>query len=526
MSGPGTVAFSSSMRHVGQAASSSSSPSSWFDEAWSAAKQFVKGEYDGPAAMLLDVVLGMVPVVGQAIDARDIILGLIDIADQPDGYEAWFNFITALIGVVPGGGDAIKRALRTIRKGHAPASELLSMLRRLGRGNPEQAVLDMLDVSKLQPHIKTLTDTLKSNRLVEALDAHTRQRITTTVNNLQHSLNHQFSKFSAEVRGWLKKQPNNAAEPDYVSKSAPRQADKPNAKGGTASQSKEHSSVAHADRYNAFTAATSTLAQHSLYFKGVLGEHMADYWVVEQGWAAGWVAHDRGQDGRWTNQDPKAPRKLNDNGAMTPLWPLTTRGRGIDAVWRTNRQNGKPYAVIEAKAYTDPKTPLSAMLSDVQDKQEFEAYKQLTRDWKKQQPSSKGRSTKRGDKRLEQPTRQTPSTPPPRKPDPQVMQMSHVWIRDRLVKATGDPLALRDLLRNSKVMPYTRHVLLFSIEEIFEHTVAVFNWFKYLQGEGQAPKDSEHAIHKATCIFDDAKLDAEERRRKVARSEKAKRGST
>ncbi|WP_354684318.1 hypothetical protein [Cupriavidus necator] len=381
-------------------------------------------------------------------------------------------------------------------------------------------MLDLLDVSKFQPHIKTLTETLKSNRLVEALDAGTRQRIVDTANRLQPGLNKQFGKFSGEVRGWLKKQPNNSAEADYVSKKVPKKAEKPNAKGGTASEAKEHSSIGHTGRESIFHAAVSELTQSRLFFKGVLGEHMADYWVIEQGWAAGWQTHDWGMDGKWPSPDPKAPRKLNDRGAMTPLLPLVLRGRGIDALWRTNGKNGKSYAVIEAKAYTNPATPLSTMLEDRHDKQEYGDYKEKLREWKGKRRGGRGRSGKRSSKVAQQP-HQPASLPPPQKPEPKTMQMSHTWIQDRISNATNDLVARSELLIPAgNQARYSRHVLLFSVPAVYDHTIALAKWIRHQANGGQPPQDSEHDCHNATRIFGDAELAAEERRRAKARASK------
>lgn len=239
---------------------------SWFDEAWEASLSFIKGECNGPAAILLDVALGMVPVVGQIIDARDIILGLIDVSEQPEDADAWFNLITALIGLVPGGGDALKRALRAIHRLQAPADTLLAMLRGFGRGNVEKLVLDMLDVSRIKGSMQILQATLRSNGFLQTLSAGTRQRILHTASRLQVGLERQFVQFEKQVRGWLKRQPNTSVEPEYVSKTVAKKADKTNAKPGVAIESKEHSNVAHAGRHNVYLHDIDDSAITSMYY--------------------------------------------------------------------------------------------------------------------------------------------------------------------------------------------------------------------------------------------------------------------
>lgn len=495
---------------------------SWFDEAWEASLSFIKGECNGPAAILLDVALGMVPVVGQIIDARDIILGLIDVSEQPEDADAWFNLITALIGLVPGGGDALKRALRAIHRLQAPADTLLAMLRGFGRGNVEKLVLDMLDVSRIKGSMQTLQATLRSNGFLQTLSAGTRQRILHTASRLQVGLERQFVQFEKQVRGWLKRQPNTSVEPEYVSKTVAKKADKTNAKPGVAIESKEHSNVAHAGRHNVYTQAVAELKQQQIYFMGVLGEHMADYWVIEKGWATGWHAHDDGMDGKWSAPaaDHSAPRKLNDGGSMTPLWPLVPRGRGLDAVWRTNGANGKPYAIIEAKAYTNPGIALKTMLADTLDKREYSRYREKLRNFKKSAtatkrakrklPRSDGHSGDPGGKPVNKPA----------KPAKEVMQMSHKWIRQRLdgtlIGSQADFAALRRTRRGER--SYSRHVLLFSVPEVFDHTMAIYKWLRHELGKGAQPNDHDHASHPVTKTFGDNELDAEEVRRKMERS--------
>ncbi len=203
---------------------------------------------------------------------------------------------------------------------------------------------------------------------------------------------------------------------------------------------------------------------------------------------------------------------------MTPLWPLIPRGRGIDALWRTNGKNGKPYAVIEAKAYTNPLTSLGDMLADTQDKQEYEDYKQQTREWKGKQAGAKGKGSKRG-KAAAPPSGAGTSAQgePPKKPVAQTMQMSHVWVRQRIVKATQDRRAIADLRSASAGMyRYSRHVVLFSVPDIFDHSIAVF---KHVTGEHV--QDSDHAKHGATRVFGEQELDTEERRRAAARATKS-----
>jgi hypothetical protein len=95
------------------------------------ALSFVKGDNNAPWAILAETVIGCVPILGQVVDARDIIKGLVEVSGAPASPLAWFNLITALIGLIPGGGDAAKRALRSVKAGATQVDDLLAMIRRI-----------------------------------------------------------------------------------------------------------------------------------------------------------------------------------------------------------------------------------------------------------------------------------------------------------------------------------------------------------------------------------------------------------
>ena len=56
---------------------------------WDGTKKFLKGDYDGPNALLIDTVLGLVPGVGQVIDAREFDDGAGRVAHEREpGFES------------------------------------------------------------------------------------------------------------------------------------------------------------------------------------------------------------------------------------------------------------------------------------------------------------------------------------------------------------------------------------------------------------------------------------------------------
>lgn len=79
---------------------------------------------------VLEVILGMIPGVGQAIDIKDTAVSLYDILVQGKrGVEDFIGLIGALAGWVPGVGDAIKSVGKVAMKG---ADFLVPLLKNLG----------------------------------------------------------------------------------------------------------------------------------------------------------------------------------------------------------------------------------------------------------------------------------------------------------------------------------------------------------------------------------------------------------
>lgn len=347
--------------------------SSWFASIRDEAISFFKGDNNAPWAILAETVIGLVPVLGQIVDARDIIKALIEVSAAPASPVAWFNLITALIGLVPGGGDVVKKSLRAIKHKTVPIDKLLDFIRQYYKGDPEKLLREMLDLGKLR---KVLDTILSNPKLLNRLDEPTRKQLQ----NIQNNLGKQFNAFKREVDEWLTQTPRTSAGAAHASKKHIDQKPKTQSKAG----SKNH-------------------------FMGVLGEHMADYHCQEvKGWGSKKAKHDQAQ----TN-----PAKLNDGSRLVQLWPPLPRGRGIDAVWHKGG-GAKPYAIIEAKASYDPSQPLNKLLRQAGDKSGSTSNADTT-----------SRSSNGAGRRGRKQTR-------PRQANGKVTQMSKDWIEHRLPRTS------------------------------------------------------------------------------------------
>jgi hypothetical protein len=425
----------------GAQAAAKAERSGWLDSLKSEAVSFLKGDNNAPWAILAETVIGCVPILGQIVDARDIIKGLVEVAGAPASPLAWFNLITALIGLIPGGGDAVKRSLRSIKVGATHVDDLLAMIRKVYKGDPEKLLKETLDVSKLR---KTLDDILTNPRLTDRLSPEVKQ----SIEQIRSNLGKQFDAFKMEVDNWLAKGRKTSADGPPSAKSPPATPSaKPetHAKGGTQEKA-PHSDPASVNTPNAASQRTTRFKTMSQKVLGVLGEHMADFHCQDvKGWGEK-VAHD---------QSLVNTAKLNDSGRMVQLWPVIARGRGIDAVWRSG--GPKPYAIIEAKASYNPAKTLHGLLGEAGDKTERSGGSQKSY-------SGGGRTGSKGN---------TQEAPPIRQLNGKVAQMGHTWIKNRLQKAVGSKSPDWPILRDRGRDVYTRHVLFFSVPHAVSHAEAL-----------------------------------------------------
>ncbi|WP_332877368.1 hypothetical protein [Massilia sp. S19_KUP03_FR1] len=97
----------------------------------------VTGAGSSPSHIIITGILGVVPGVGQAMDARDLVLGLIAIAKSPAAIGGWVELAITLIGCVPAVGDALKVGFKLMKQGHNFGRVLEAVSPAL-RGNVEK----------------------------------------------------------------------------------------------------------------------------------------------------------------------------------------------------------------------------------------------------------------------------------------------------------------------------------------------------------------------------------------------------
>jgi len=262
----------------------------------------------------------------------------------------------------------------------------------------------------------------------------------------------------------------------------------------------------------------SVLAKVTQTIQGIVGEHIVDYHCLEgKAWGTGWSLHDKGGAGRWAVsplRDLISPGKLNDGTHLVQLALQGPRGRGIDGVWRKKATGPQKYAVVEAKCYMTPTTSLKAMLDDVYDKDELQTYRDDTRAAKQAAKAGAGRGKRKRGGGAEPAVNGEQALSPakttsPQKPEKNVMQMSHVWIGQRIKEEYGKGVRNDMQIKFGTSPNYSRHVMMDSIPQVAKHYAAIE---KALTSDAGLDPD-EHCDHTITREFGDAQLNAEERRR-------------
>lgn len=285
-----------------------------------------------------------------------------------------------------------------------------------------------------------------------------------------------------------KKQPTKKVEADKKVDAKKAEADKKKAE---AKKRADHDKVSGNERQNVekgkgtqTNAVKSTLKkieELTNKYKGILGEHMADYYCQEKkGWGKNTAKHD--------TANTINTHKLNDGGKMVQLFELKSRGRGIDGVWKTDGEL-KPYAIIEAKCSQDPTSSLKSLLGTSDDKTGID----------KQIPQKQKKQTGRAPNRTEQKVN-TIGKEKYRNSQNKVVQMSHHWIANRLTKAVGSATLARTI---SKKRRYVRYVMFFSNPQIIKHEETLIRFLNNEQTD-----DSMHKEHEITRIWNDSDITA------------------
>lgn len=100
-------------------------------------QEVVEGRGNSAAQMVVTVVLGCVPYVGQAIDVYNILRSIYSLTKAPNDSSKWVDLVLSLVALVPLFGDALKNVFLMLRNGKR-MGRILDSLPNKVRGNIEK----------------------------------------------------------------------------------------------------------------------------------------------------------------------------------------------------------------------------------------------------------------------------------------------------------------------------------------------------------------------------------------------------
>jgi hypothetical protein len=134
----------------------------------------ITGKGDSPSHAIVTAVLGVVPGLGQIMDARDAILDIVTLTQTPEDTGAWVGLTITLIGFIPVFGDGIKCTFKLARSGHA-FPRLLDLLPNKYRGNIVRWIKEM-DFASIAAQVKGIGTKILTG-FSEALDSWVMRRV-------------------------------------------------------------------------------------------------------------------------------------------------------------------------------------------------------------------------------------------------------------------------------------------------------------------------------------------------------------
>lgn len=429
------------------------------------------------------IALGLIPVLGQVIDAYDTIESSITLHQSKAGEDkenAQFDFLLALIGWIPGPGDGVKKALRIVNRDPQRFAPVLFdllryVLQECGVETSPEALLDELfNAGKLKAQIEEIKKGVQDSSAFQSLPDSVKTMVLSTLTRATANMPMLVGVVEKRLKKWKRLQHNSSSRGTTQGRAKappPKARDDQVAKNGDARPVQSHAR----DTANG-TLSVQPLEALTNEIVGISGEHIADYiCAYDFKWGEDWQGHDDGSVGKWTQGTPSKTKlgKLSKGGspkAAHVLYKLSdgANGTGIDAVWRADGHNqGKPYAIVEAKASKNEDAPkflrkpnntrkpgIASTLgvNVITDPSEL-LEPMEDADGRSGKPAATGKPGGKPKGRASQKPKPRRETKPRRDGTKVRVQMSHDWIDVNLDKAVADGIA-SDIRR----VGYSRHL--------------------------------------------------------------------
>ena len=438
-------------------------------------KDLVTGAGSSPSHIIITGVLGVIPGVGQVMDARDIILAIIQIAKTPAAVGGWVELVITLIGCVPAVGDALKVGFKLMKQGHN-FGRVLEAGSPTVRGNVEK-YMRQINWGQLTSECKSLFDKTIA-AFIDGLDSWLvkviagRNEVKMVIEELkavQKSGSKMIDSAFAELKAMHAKMmghelPRSTAAVGGTS--VPRTTLTPTqAARAERKLAAKRSADARANRAAPNSTTTSTKKQakrkRQKWKSGVPAEHITDYTVKR----------------KHINF-----RKANNGGRLTEEWDNTHHG--IDHLWSNKASLTKPFVVGETKSSIfDSFKLMAALPANLQ--QEFASLRaeEAANRTRNDQPNifhsedrdrlANQRVNTHGGKSQEEDLKRGLNKA--NKKTGLWTQMSHFWIANALkeenLTVTGMPLrsSAQDFIDGEIACPYQRWVSLVTGRQLHKH---------------------------------------------------------
>jgi hypothetical protein len=456
----------------------------------------VTGSGSSPSHIIITGVLGVVPGVGQAMDARDLIIGIIAISKSPAAIGGWVELAITLVGCVPAVGDALKVGFKLMKQGHSFGRVLEAVSPAL-RGNVEKfmrkidwGMLGRESKSLFNKVIEAIVDGI-DNWVIKAFAGRSEVKlIIAELKNIQKAGPKMIDAAFDELKRLHGKMmghalPGNTAAvagtSSRVTARAAGETAQAASKGAAATVKAERKLIASKSRdvkvaraqTNGTTTATKKKGKKKKqsWRSGVPAEHITDYFVKRK--------HVRFE-------------KANNGGKLVEEHSATHNG--LDHLWSNKTNLVKPFVVGETKSSIfDSLSLIAALPADLRQKFETLRETEANHPLRNGRPNifdSAGRDEHAG-KRVpvgasddDELTVRRGMNPPGKNKDGEptglATQMSHEWILDRLrfEDLTPAGLELRTELRRLrrltgeneiKSIPYKRWISLITGRQLSKH---------------------------------------------------------
>jgi hypothetical protein len=448
--------------------------------AWLA--DLVTGAGSSPSHIIVTGILGVVPGVGQVMDARDLVLGVIAVAKTPGAVGAWVDLVITLIGCIPAAGDALKVGFKLMQKG-VPFGRVLEAVSPKMRGNVEQ-FMHKIDWTGLAAQCKTLFG--KSiDAFVDGLDCWVVKavagraevaQITQELRALERRGPAMIDEAIGELRQMHQKMlghelPKNTAavaptRPVVSTSSAARTAEQElEATRRERKLSQKRAAQEKVEQLSSNSTHTSTKKKakqkEKPWISGIPAEHITDYYVRR----------------KHTHY-----RKANHDGRL--IEEHSKGHNGLDHLWR-NMTTGRPFVVGETKSSIfDSFKLMAALPADLQ--QAFNALRadEAANPTKNGQPNifENADRDRYMNRRVPVGSEESVDTElrkglaPPNEKTKLATQMSHLWIRrcveeDKHLTSEGKRLIrlIRDWGDGDIDCPYNRWISLVTGRQLTTH---------------------------------------------------------